>query len=58
MANERCVLIRCSLPIYEDQSYVALPAGGKIHFDCLIDWRKNGGALMPSERHEEETHVG
>lgn len=50
MMMERCVLIRCGELVLDGQPSVTLPSGGKIHFECLIDWRRQGGALSPSRR--------
>lgn len=49
----RCVLLKCRLPVETSHSYVKLPTGGIIHFECLIQWRREGGAMVPPEKKQE-----
>lgn len=40
-----CILVRCSQPIIPGTGTLTLSDGGKMHMQCVFDWKTSGGAL-------------
>lgn len=51
--TEICILIRCSQPVLDGEGALTLSDGGRMHMECVWDWRANGGALRPREAKKE-----